>query len=31
MNALVTPKAGLFPEFEHLEVFAGQQPETGFG
>lgn len=25
-----TPHAGLFPEFEHLEVFAGQVPELSF-
>lgn len=30
LDALLTPKAGLFPEFEHLEVFAGQHPDNSF-
>ncbi|KDD71914.1 hypothetical protein H632_c4175p0, partial [Helicosporidium sp. ATCC 50920] len=25
-----TPQAGLFPEFEHLELFAGKQPDLPF-
>lgn len=30
LEGLNTPKAGLFPEFEHLEVFAGQNPDDSF-
>jgi ATP-dependent RNA helicase SUPV3L1/SUV3 len=29
-EALATPRAGLFPEFEHFEVFAGRRPELPF-
>jgi len=32
LNQLATPRAGLFPEFEHLELFAAKQPpNTSFG
>lgn len=27
LNAAATPKAGLYPEFEHIEAFAGRRPE----
>ncbi|KAK9817863.1 hypothetical protein WJX72_003314 [[Myrmecia] bisecta] len=30
LEDLSTPAAGLFPEFEHLEMFAGQLPEESF-
>lgn len=30
LDGLETQRAGLFPEFEHLELFASQQPGTGF-
>lgn len=30
LDDMSTPHAGLFPEFEHLEVFAGQVPELSF-
>jgi hypothetical protein len=30
LEQLVTPKAGLFPEFEHFEVFAGQRPDEPY-
>ncbi|KAL6767380.1 hypothetical protein ACKKBF_B35050 [Auxenochlorella protothecoides x Auxenochlorella symbiontica] len=30
LDVMVTRKAGLFPEFEHLEVFAGQRPDDTF-
>jgi hypothetical protein len=29
-DALHTPAAGLFPEFEQIELLAGQQPDTPF-
>lgn len=30
LDQLVTPTAGLFPEFEHFEVFAGQRPDEPY-
>jgi ATP-dependent RNA helicase SUPV3L1/SUV3 len=30
LNQLATPTAGLFPEFEHFEVFAGQRPDDAY-
>lgn len=30
LEQLTTPRGGLFPEFEHLEVFAGQRPDEPF-
>ncbi len=30
LEALSTPRAGLFPEFEQLEAFAGSQLEDDF-
>lgn len=30
LEALANPRAGLFPEFEHLEVFAGQRPDEPY-
>lgn len=30
LDQLTTPTAGLFPEFEHFEVFAGQRPDEPY-
>lgn len=30
LEQLTTPSAGLFPEFEHFEVFAGQRPDEPY-
>ncbi|KAL4858025.1 DExH-box ATP-dependent RNA helicase DExH18 [Chlorella vulgaris] len=30
LDQLATPTAGLFPEFEHFEVFAGQRPDDAY-
>ncbi|KAL4457773.1 hypothetical protein ABPG75_012638 [Micractinium tetrahymenae] len=30
LDQLTTPSAGLFPEFEHFEVFAGARPEEAY-
>jgi hypothetical protein len=30
LDQLTTPSAGLFPEFEHFEVFAGQRPDEPY-
>ena len=30
LDQLSTPAAGLFPEAEHFEVFAGQRPDEAY-
>lgn len=30
LGQLTTPSAGLFPEFEHFEVFAGARPDAQY-